>query len=163
LTTSVSFHGFLDRCFAVEAVDLVEIHIVEAEALQAVVDGVHDVLARKTPLVGILAHRVVHLRRNDNLLPRDAQFLQGPSRHHLACAVRVYVRGIEEIDAHLQRALEERFRRVVVEYPVAPFRRAVAHAAQADARYLEAGTAEIHIFHCGSFCLVHFLFNNWTG
>ena len=42
----------------IEAMDLVQIHVVGAQAPQAVVDGVQDVLARKAALVGIVAHGV---------------------------------------------------------------------------------------------------------
>ena len=48
--------------------------------------------------------------------------------HLLARAVRVHVGGVEEVDPGVERLPEERSRRRVVQYPVAPFRAAVAHA-----------------------------------
>ena len=52
-TTSFErFAGFFDGRVLVEAMDLVEVDVIDAEALEAGVDGGHDVLAREAAVVG---------------------------------------------------------------------------------------------------------------
>jgi len=73
------FQRFLDGRTTVEAVDLIEVHVIHAEAFQAVIDGVEDVLAGKAALVGIVAHAVVDLGGDDNAIARRAEIPQGPA------------------------------------------------------------------------------------
>src|SRR5262249_15901273 len=67
----------------------------------------------------------------------------------LARAVGVGVRGVEEVDAELERPGNERSARVLRKSPGvgAPLRDAVAHAPEAQPGDLEAGFAEAHILH----------------
>ena len=58
----------LDRRIIVEAVDLIEIDIVDAEPGQAAVDAIHDVLARQAAVVDVGAHRHVDLGGDDHLV-----------------------------------------------------------------------------------------------
>ena len=62
-------HRLLDRRRVVEAVDLVEVDVVEPEALQRRVDRGEDVLAPEAAPVRAGHRRAVDLRR-DNVLPR---------------------------------------------------------------------------------------------
>ena len=134
----------------VEAVDLVEVDVVHAEPPQRVVDGVHDVLARQAALVGVVAHRVVDLGGDDHLVARGAEILQRPAGDLLAGAARVHVGGVEEVDPGLERRARRRAALLVlVEHPVAPLAGAVGHHAEAEPRHLEAGGAEIDVFHRG--------------
>ena len=70
----------------IEAVDLVEVHVVGPEAAQAVVDGVEDVLAREAALVGVVAHRVEDLGGDDDLVAPRAEFLERAAEDLLADA-----------------------------------------------------------------------------
>ena len=47
----------LDRRVVIEAVDLIQVHVIGSQPAQAVVDRMHDVLARQTALVRAVAHR----------------------------------------------------------------------------------------------------------
>ena len=62
------FHRLFDRRFIIEAVDLIKVHIIGLQTPQAVIDGMHDVLARKPALVGIVAHGVEDLGRNHDTI-----------------------------------------------------------------------------------------------
>src|SRR5258707_1001515 len=66
-----------------------------------------------------------------------------------AAAERITVRRIEEIDAGFERPLDERPALLLAEAPgvIAAVAAAVAHAAQADPRHVEAGAAELDVFH----------------
>jgi len=45
----------------IKAVDLVKVHVVGLQTAQAIVDGVHDVLAGQTLLVRIVSHGIENL------------------------------------------------------------------------------------------------------
>ena len=59
-----------DRGMRIETVDLVKIDIVGLQTAQAVIDGVHDVLAGKTLLVGIVPHGIEDLGGNHEFVSR---------------------------------------------------------------------------------------------
>ena len=67
----------------------------------------------------------------------------------LAGAVRICVRGVEEVDAQVERLLNERATVLFVERPGmrTPLGHAVRHAAEADARNIESGIAELYVVH----------------
>ncbi len=95
---------------------------------------------------GSAAHAVEHLCGDYYFVP-FREVAQSPARHLLACARRVHVRGIEEVDALLQRPLVERACLLLVQDPVPPFRRAIRHRPQADARNLQPRLSQTHILH----------------
>jgi len=70
----------------VEPVDLVQVDVLGAEAAQAVVDLGEDRLARRPAAVRALAHRPVHLRRDDHVVAVDAEVLQRAPEELLAGA-----------------------------------------------------------------------------
>ena len=126
------FDCLFDGSVVIEPVDLVEVHVIGAEAAQAVVDGVHDVLARKSPLVGIVAHRIEYFGGDDDAVARAAEIFQSAAQYLFAYADRIHVRGIEEIDAKFQRALDEGPALLLFKHPFAPLLRAVSHGAEAN-------------------------------
>ncbi len=138
----------LDRRLVVPAMDLVEVDVIRAEPPQAGVDLDHDGLARKALAVGVRAHRVVDLGRDHDLVP-SGEVAQGAADDLLARAVGIGVGGVEEVDAELEGSFDERPALFFVERPGmrASLRHPVAHAAEADARDLEAGLSEIDVFH----------------
>src|SRR4029453_1943429 len=94
--------------------------------------------------------RPVQLRRDDDLIARR-EVAQRPSEHFLTRAERVHVGGVEEIDAKLERATDERAPLLFREDPRAPLRIAVRHRAQTDARDLQTSPTKIHVRH---WCMV---------
>ena len=141
----------LDRRLVVPAMRLVEIDVIRAEPFQAGVDLVHDRLSRQALAVRVVAHLAVHLGGDHHLLA-PGKVLQRAAGDLLAGAERIDVRRVEEVDAGLERLLEERPARLLVERPAmrAALDRAVGHAAKADARDFEAGPPEIDIIHDAS-------------
>ena len=92
----------------------------------------------------VLVHLEVALRRDDGLL---ALALEGFAEDALALAPGVHVRGIEEVHAEVERAVDECLALLFVEHPVAPVARPETHAPQADPGHLDAGSAECRVLH----------------
>ena len=63
-------------------------------------------------------------------------------------AARVHVGRVEEVDAELEGGLEVLAGHGLVLHPGAPGGIAVGHAAEGEARDLEAGAAEVRVLHC---------------
>jgi hypothetical protein len=89
----------LPRRERVVAVDLVEVDVIGAEALQAGVDGVHDVAARQPDRVGAAAGAPAGLGRHHHILAPRAQRL---AQDLLRAARRVDVGAVEEVDPRVQ-------------------------------------------------------------
>ena len=84
----------LDGRGIVEAVNLVEIHVIRAQPPQAIVDGVKDVLARESPEVGIVAHRLVNLGGDHNSVAAADEIAESPPHDLLANPDRIHIGGI---------------------------------------------------------------------
>jgi hypothetical protein len=128
-------------------VNLVEIHVIRAQPPQAIVDGVKDVLARESPEVGIVAHRLVNLGGDHNSVAAAGEIAESPPHDLLANPDRIHIGGIEKIDPEFQSALQERPRLLLLQYPLPPLLRPVSHRAQTQARYHQSSPSEIHVFH----------------
>ena len=126
--------------------DLVQVHVIRAQAPQAVVDRVADVLARQAALIRVVAHGVENFGGDDHPVALRKVF-QRPSQHLFASACRIHVGGVEKIDPQLERAPDERPAFLLLEYPLAPALVAVGHGAQAEARHFEPRASEIHVLH----------------
>ena len=135
-----------DRRVVIEAVDLIEVDVIGAEAAQAGVDGVVDVFAREAALVGVVAHRVEDLGGDDDAVARG-EVLQRAAGDLFADAVGVHVGGVEEVDAGFQRAADEGPAFLFLQHPVAPLLRAVCHATETEAGDLKAGRAKPNVVH----------------
>src|SRR5207244_9286016 len=118
------------------------------EAPQAGVDLDHDRLARQAGTVRSRPHPPVDLGRDDDLVAAG-EILQRPAEDLLAAAKGIPVRRVEEIDAALERPLDEGTALLLAEAPgmIAPIGDAIAHAAEADPRHLQTCTTELHILH----------------
>ena len=91
---------------------LVEIDHVRLQPAQRRLDRAEDVLARAAPL-GAVAHRLPPLRREHDPV---ASPLQRAADHLLAAALAaVDVGGVEERDAGVDRRVDHRERRVLVD------------------------------------------------
>ena len=85
---------------SVEAVDLVEVDPVGAEAAQAGFALLDDPAARVAELVRAVAHRAVHLGREHDLVAAAFERLADDL---LGLAARVDVGGVDEVDAGVER------------------------------------------------------------
>ncbi len=129
------------RRAAVIGVQVVDVYIVGAQALQAGLDGLADVLAGGAGGVRAGAvHCQPDLRRQHNLLPPPGQGLPHDS---LRGPGAVLVGGVQEVDAGVQGGLDDRQRFLL--------RRHIAehHAAQAELGDLQARSSEVARFHGG--------------
>ena len=81
--------------------------MVEAEPLQAACDLVHDVAAREADLVGARADAAAHLGGDDDVLALDAEIAQRLADQTFGLAFGVDVGGVDEVDAGVERALDE--------------------------------------------------------
>ena len=148
-------HRFLHRRIRVEAVNLIEVHIVKAKPLQAVVDFRHHVLARRAAAVRTTgAHLEIHLRRHHDLVAVQSEVLDIPSRDFLAGTHLIHVRRVEIVDAKVNSLLEHLLAVLVV---LRPREHAVlfagfpeAHHAETNPRNVHPRAAEFHILHKSS-------------
>ena len=100
-------HGLLDRRVGVEAVDLVEVDVVGAEAGQeASICSMIALRDRPAP-PGTVVHLEIHLGGQDDVVAA-AVLLQRPADDLLRAAGAVDVGGVPEGDAELDGLLEER-------------------------------------------------------
>jgi len=86
------------------AMDLVKVDPIGAQAAQGGFDGAHYPPARVAAFVGILAHRVVELGGQDDVVAPPA----GERLAHdlLGLAPRVDIGGVYEIDPGVERAVD---------------------------------------------------------
>ena len=147
------FHGLFDGGFVVPAVDLVEVDVVGAEALEALVELEEDLFAGEALAVGVVAHDAVELGGDDGVFAFGVGFEEA-AEELFAGAGGVDVGGVEEVDAEVEGLLEEGLAVGFAESPgvAAGTKRAggwdaVGHAAEADAGDFEAGLAEIYVVH----------------
>ena len=137
----------LDLRARVHAVQVVEVDVVGAEALQRALDGAPDVLARP---VGDPLRRVLGRRGEADAELRGQHDLVAPAGERLAEQLLVRVRPVqlgrvEERAAELQRAVDRGDRLALVRGAVEGGH---AHAAEADGRDLQvAERAGLHAAH----------------
>ena len=75
------FERFLDRRLRVEAMDLIEIDVIDIEPAQAVIDRVHDMLARKSALIRIVSEWIKNFRGDHEFVAGRSEILQGAAEH----------------------------------------------------------------------------------
>ena len=142
------FEGLLNRGVRVEPMDLVEVDVVGAEPTERGVDGVEEMLAGQPAVVRTVTHGEEGLGRDDDLRP-GAEVAHGATENLLADSVGVHVGGVEEVDARLNGALDERASRRLVEDPGAPRGRAIRHDAETETGDAKTGAAEGDVVHGG--------------
>ncbi len=141
------FESFFDGGFVIEAVDLIEIDVIGTEALQAVIDGVMDVLAGEAAGVGIVTHGVEDFGGDDDLIARRAELAQGAAGDLFTGAEGIHIGSVEEVDAGFDGAAEEGQGIGFFEDPFAPGFDAIGHGAQAELRNFETGGTQPLILH----------------
>ena len=127
--------GLVDVGVRVRAVHLVQVDVVGLQPAQAVLDLADDPAARVAAHVGILAHLAVRLGGQHHVVPAAAQ---GLADDLLRLPRRVHVRGVDEVDAAVQRGVDDPDAVLVI--GVAPG--AEHHRAEAVGAHLDPGTAE---------------------
>jgi len=140
--------GLLDRHVRIDAVLVEEVDVVRAEALQRSLDTLAHVLGRAVDRAErrkVAGHRVGpdvagELGRDHIVL---AMPLDGVADEHLIGHRAVQLRGIEEVDADLERMADRRRRLVLVGRAV---ERRHSHAAQPEGGHLER--AKLACLHC---------------
>ena len=100
--------GFFDWCDGVVAVNLVEIDVVGLQAPETGIDSIHDVSARGANVVAALAHTAIDLGGDDHVFASDVQIFQGLAEDFFAETFVINVGGVEEVDARVDRGLDER-------------------------------------------------------
>jgi hypothetical protein len=99
-------HGLVDRRLRVGAVAVDQVDVLEAEALQRAVHGLHEVLAVQRVLavdrVALAVQAPEVLRRDDVVQARPAELLQGRAHELLAAPAGVDLGVVEEIDAGVE-------------------------------------------------------------
>ena len=126
------FAGLFDGGEGIEAMDLVEVNVVDAEALEGAVDGGHDVLAGEAAIVGAVGHGLKDLGGDDEFFAAGLELAEELAGDTFALADGVHVGGVEEVDAGFDGALDEGAGFVFFEDPLAPLFGAVGHHAQAE-------------------------------
>src|SRR5690606_12550341 len=120
------------------AVNLVQVDVVGVQPAQAGLDAVHDALAGRPPLVGPVAHGVAHLGGHDDLV---AAAFDGPADGLLGPAAGVRVGGVDEVDAQVQRPVNDALDAGRVHLAAELVR------ADTDNRNLKTGAAQSAILH----------------
>ena len=128
--------GLIDVGRRVRPVNLVKVDVVGTEPAQAVLALPDQPAARVATLVDVLAHGAVRLGGEHDAGPAAAG--QGLPDDLLRLASRVHVGGVDEVDAGVQRPVDDPDRLLMV--GIAPG--AEHHRAQAERADLDAGGAE---------------------
>jgi len=119
---------------------LIEIDPVRLQAAQAVVDGSRDPSPRIAPLILVGPHLVVELGGENDVVASSAQ--RGAD-DLFAFAERVDVGRVDEIDAAVERTMDDAFTRLMI--GVAPC--AQHHGTETEAAHVHAGLTQHAVFH----------------
>ena len=98
------FQGLRNGGAVVRLVEVVDVHIVGLQALQALIQGIQNVAAVQTPVVGVVAHGVKDLGGQNHVFPAAHKRLAGDG---FAFSVVVKVRGVHKIDALVQGGVDD--------------------------------------------------------
>ena len=132
-------------------VDLIEVDVIGAEALQAVLHAAHDAVAGGAGPVGPFAHGEAELGGEDDLLAALIALDPGADDPLAEAVLPVDVRRVDEVHAQLQRAIQDVERRLLVGADLVHERLLVGlaegHRAQAELRHLDARRSELSVFH----------------
>src|SRR5581483_10361736 len=135
----------LPGALPIDVMHLIQIEMVGAQAPQTALARFTDMPRREPRLIRPIAHAAVHLRRKHDFLAAAAA-LREPAADDLfgyafANLPAIDVRGVEEIEAVLERAVHD--------LPAVRFAClwAEVHGAEAEAADLQSGAAEMHGVH----------------
>jgi hypothetical protein len=114
--------------------DLVKVDIVSLQSTQRIVASLKDMLAAEPATIRSLSHRTIYLGREHDVIP-GCHLVQPSSGDFFTHSGRIDIRGIEEIDACIQRGDEMLASLIRVNRPFAPFPIAIAHTAETYSGY----------------------------
>ena len=143
-TSSSALHRLLERRHPVGPVHEVDVDVVGAEVLQALVDRRDDALAAAVAQVRLVAVVHAELGDDDRLVATLAERL---AERAFGGAHAVALGGVEAVDAEVERAADGAHELRLLDVAVAA---ADLPAAVADGRDLEAGPSERSMLHCRS-------------
>src|SRR5258705_2272808 len=96
-----------DRSDGIVAVDLVQIDMVGLQTAKTGLHTVHNVASRSPEFIPARADAAIVLRRDHNILPCDVKVFQRLPENLFALTLRVIVRRIKEVDAAVNRSLDQ--------------------------------------------------------
>jgi hypothetical protein len=134
----------LDIGRGVGAMDLVQVDPVGAQAPEAVLDRLEDPTPRVAAAVAAFTHLEVHLGGEHDLVTAPAQRL---AHDLLGLTVGVRVGGVDEVDALVERGVDDAGAVVVVGVTGRVGFRAEHHGPEAVDTHLDTGAAEDAIAH----------------
>ena len=145
-------HGFLHGSVCIQAMNLIEIHIVKSQTREAMVDLRHDILAGGAAAVGTAgAHLKVHLCCHYDFITVQPKVLDVASRDFLTGSHLVDIRRVKVIDTKVNGLLENLLAILIGfrprEYAVFLAGFAKAHHAKADQRNIHTRVAKLYILH----------------
>jgi hypothetical protein len=130
--------------------DLVQVNIVGLQTAETGLHSVHNVTTRSPDVIPPRADTTIDLRRDYDILPRDVKVFQGSPQNLFALTFRVIVRRIEEVDAAVNRGLDQFIGTGLVngadsleEASAVP----ECHSPEAESRNQETRIAERCVFH----------------
>ena len=140
------FHGFFQRCETIPFVQLIEVDDIGLQPLQARLAGAHQMMARRSGIVWPFAHREAGLGCKQHALAALADDL---TDDFLGDTLRINIRRIDQVDAGIQRHIDELagFSNAEVADGLGPALAAKGHGADGQCRNLKAGAAEKTIVH----------------
>src|SRR5580658_5795963 len=144
--------SFFDRSKRVEAVYVVDVDVIDAEAAEAVVAGLEKVMARGAEIVGAIAHGERGFRGDQNAIALAGD---GFAEDFLGRAARVDVGGVKKIDAGFKAYVHKAssFGDVAAAPGFEEFGGPAEGAgAEAENGNLEAGMAKLSEFHAWVGC-----------
>src|SRR6202035_5161722 len=149
-----------DRGHGIVAMDLVQVNIVGLQPAETGVHSVHNVSARSPDVIPPRADAAIDLCRDYDILPRDVKVFQRSPQHFFALTLRVIVRRIEEVDAAVNRGLDQFIGPGLVnsadsleEASAVP----EGHSPEAESRNQETRIAERCVFHDALRLLITFV------
>ena len=137
------FHGLFYGYVVIEAMDDVEVQVIGAEAFERTFDLSLDACGGKAPFVE------VDFACEHDVLACDPQVAQRGADIFLARAEAVAIGGVDEVDAGVERALDDGASVVGPDGPLVEVGAglAEAHAAQAEFGDFDAGMSEGCVLH----------------
>jgi len=144
-----SIESFFDRRQGVEAVEVVNVHIIGVEAAQAGFEGDPEMVAGGAEVIGPVAHWECGLGRDEGLV---ALALKGFAEDFFRSAAGVHVGGVKEVDAGFEADVDEATGLgnvgLTPGFEVEELAAATEGAgAETECGYFEAGASQKTIFH----------------
>ena len=133
-------HRLFDRHVRVKGVDDQKVDIVGINPPQAGIDRAQDMLARQTLVVRGVAHRVIDLGRQNQLIARH-KFQQGAGHNLFIDPQGIPVGHVVKGDPGLDRLSQQGARLGLVQHPRLPGAGAETHGAKAVFADLQTGIA----------------------